>query len=172
MTMFHWRDDVRGQAMVEFTLVIMVVILIMVGILDFGRVIFAHNDSSHASRVAARQASVSPLDCEGIFYVVQHQTLGQDNVTATVSYRSGPSPLNQNPPWNNSVCPAYDPAATYDNDPATGSFSTAVTPVIGGEIRVRVRNSVALATPILSNLVGSSIAVSGSSTMTVTFVPS
>jgi TadE-like protein. len=169
--MFEQRDDARGQAMVEFALVFMLVILVMVGILDFGRVIFAYNDSSHASRDAARQAAVSPLDCESIFYVVQHQTLGQDNVTATVSYRSGPSPLRQNPTWI-SVCPAYDPTVIYDNAPATGSFSTAVTPLIDGEIRVEVGNSVALATPILSNLVGSSIAVSGSSTMTVTFVPS
>lgn len=169
--MFEQRDDRRGQAMVEFALVFMLVILIMVGILDFGRVIFAYNNSSHASRDAARQATVSPLDCESIFYVVQHQTLGQDNVTATVSYRSGPSPLRQDPTWIN-VCPAYDPTVTYDNDPATGSFSTAETPLIGGEIRVQVGNSVALATPILSNLVGSSIAVSGTSTMTVTFVPS
>ncbi len=170
--MFEQRDDARGQAMVEFALVFMLVILVMVGIVDFGRVIFAYNDSSHASRDAARQATVSPLDCESIFYVVQHQTLGQDNVTATVSYRSGPSPLRQNPTWI-SVCPAYDPTVIYDNAPATGSFSsTVLDPRIGGEIRVEVGNSVALATPILSNLVGTSIAVSGSSTMTVTFVPS
>jgi Flp pilus assembly protein TadG len=164
------RRAESGQAMVEFALVLVIVILLMVGILDFGRVVFAHNDSSHAARDAARQASVSPLDCETIFHVVQQQTLGQADVTATVTYRTMPSPLNQNPSWT-SVCPAYDPTVTYDNDPTTGSLSTAATPTIGGEIRVRVDNSVAIATPILSNLVGSSLDVSGSSTMTVTFVP-
>jgi len=159
-----------GQAMVEFALVLIVIVLLMVGILDFGRVIFAHNDSSHAARDATRQASVSPLDCDTTFHVVQHQTLGQDDVTAFVWYRTIPSPLNQNPAWT-SICPTYDPTVTYDDDPTTGTLSSAVSPMIGGEVRVQVRNSVSIATPILSNLVGSGFDVSGSSTMTVTFVP-
>ncbi len=156
--------------MVEFALVLVVIVLLMVGILDFGRVIFSHNDSSHAARDATRQASVSVVDCESTYHVVQHQTRGQSSVTAQVFYRRGPSTLDQNPPWT-SVCPAYDPSVTYDDDPATGTSSVAVNPSIGGEVRVQVDNSVALATPLISNIVGSVVDVSASSTMVVTFCP-
>lgn len=152
--------------MVEFALVIVIVLLVMVGILDFGRVVFASNDSSHAARDAARQASVSPLDCDSIYYVVQRQTQAQASVTASVDYRAVPSSG-----WTTGICPAYSPAGAYDDDPATGANITA-TVSIGGEVRVVVRNAVALATPLMSNIVGGSLTVSGSSSMAVTYVPS
>lgn len=161
-----------GQAMVEFALVIIIVVLVMVGILDFGRVVFAYNDTSHASRDAARQASVAPTDCESIYSVVQRQTQGQAAVSASVDYRRQPSSSISNPAWTVGICPAYDPSASYDDDPATGTPSTAVSAVIGGEIRVVVTNDVALATPLMASLVGGSMTVQGSSSMVVTYVPS
>ncbi len=166
-----WRETSRGQAAVEFALIVPVFMLLLVGLLDVGRVVFASNDASHASRDATRFASVSPLDCDSIFYVIQHQIQGSASVTVTVSYRAIPSSSNQNPSWTN-VCPAYNPAITYDNDPSTGTMSNAVTPMVGGEIRVVVTNPVSLATPLVSNLLGGTITVRGSSDMSVTFVPS
>jgi Flp pilus assembly protein TadG len=168
------RDsDPRGQALVEFALVILVVILLMVGILDFGRVVFASNNMSHAAREATRQASVSPLDCESIYYVVQHQTQASSDVTVTVEYRLPPSSSNPDPAWAPVVCPAaYDPSATYDFDPATPALGTAVDEVkIEGEVRVTVADEVPLATPLIANLVGDVFDVSGQSAMSVTFVP-
>jgi Flp pilus assembly protein TadG len=161
----------RGQALVEFALILPVFILLLVGLLDVGRVVFAYNDASHAARDATRFASVSPLDCDSIFYVIQHQIQGDDAVTVAVSYRAIPSPSNQNPSWTN-VCPAYNPNATYDNDPATGTMSNAVVPLVGGEIKVTVTNAVSLATPLISRLLGNTITVTGSSSMSVSFVPS
>src|SRR5688572_20119200 len=102
-------SDCRGQTMVEFALVITIVILVMVGIVDFGRVVFAHNDSSNAARDATRQASVSPVDCESIFHVVQVQTQRQGAVTASVDYRNQPSVTFPSPVWTIGICPAYDP---------------------------------------------------------------
>lgn len=165
------RFTVRGQALVEFALILPVFVLLLVGLLDVGRVVFAYNDASHAARDATRFASVSPLDCDSIFYVIQHQIQGDDAVSVAVSYRPIPSSSNQNPSWTN-VCPAYNPNATYDNDPTTGTMSTAVTPMIGGEIRIVVTNTVSLATPLISRLLGNSITVRGSSSMSITFVPS
>lgn len=157
-----------GQTMVEFALVIIIVLLLMVGILDFGRVVFASNDASHAARDAVRQASVSPLDCDSIYFVVQHQTQGQSAVTASVEHRSAPS-ADPNAGWA-SICPAYDPAITYDDDPTTGVLSAAAAG-IGEEVRVVINNDVALATPLMSNLVGGSLSVGGSSSMAITYVP-
>lgn len=164
------RRETMGQAAVEFALIVPVFMLLLVGLLDVGRVVFAFNDASHASRDATRFASVSPLDCDSIFYVIQHQIQGSAAVTVAVTYRSIPSPSNQNPSWTN-VCPAYNPATTYDNDPTTGTMSNAVTPMVGGEIRIVVTNPVSLATPLISNLLGGTITVQGSSDMTVTYVP-
>jgi Flp pilus assembly protein TadG len=165
------RFTARGQALVEFALILPVFILVLVGVFDVGRVVFAYNDASHAARDATRFASVSPLDCDSIFYVIEHQIQGDQAVTVTVSYRSIPSSSNQNPSWT-TVCPAYNPNTTYDNDPATGSMSTAVSPKVGGEIKVTVTNAVNLATPVISRLLGNTITVTGSSSMSVSFVPS
>ena len=51
-------DKPRGQAMVEFALVIPVFILLMVGLFDFGRVIWVNDTLATASREAARYAIV------------------------------------------------------------------------------------------------------------------
>ena len=159
----------RGQAFVEFALIVPIFVLVLIGVFDVGRLVFASNDASHAARDAARFASVSPVDCDSIFYVVQHQTQRASGVSVTVSYRAAPSPSNQNPGWSN-VCPAYNAATTYDNDPATGTMSATSTP-IGGEIRVSINNPVSLATPVINSLLGGTITVNGSSTMNVTFLP-
>jgi len=52
------RQKPRGQAMVEFALVIPVFILLMVGIFDLGRVIWVNDTLSTAAREAARYAIV------------------------------------------------------------------------------------------------------------------
>jgi Flp pilus assembly protein TadG len=52
------HDRSRGQAMVEFALVIPVFILLLVGIFDFGRVIWVNDTLSTAAREAARYAIV------------------------------------------------------------------------------------------------------------------
>ena len=48
----------RGQALAEFALVFPVFFLLLMGILDFGRAIYAYNTLSNASRAAVRVAIV------------------------------------------------------------------------------------------------------------------
>ena len=50
----RWRRD--GQALVEFALVVPVLILLLFGILDFGRAIYAYNTIADAARDGARVA--------------------------------------------------------------------------------------------------------------------
>jgi Flp pilus assembly protein TadG len=52
------REKSRGQAMVEFALVIPVFILLMVGIFDLGRVVWVNDTLATAAREAARFAIV------------------------------------------------------------------------------------------------------------------
>ena len=52
------RSKTRGQAMVEFALVFPVFILLLVGMFDFGRVVWVNNTLATAAREAARFAIV------------------------------------------------------------------------------------------------------------------
>lgn len=62
------RGQSRGQGLVEFALVLPLFLLMVMGIIDGGRVIFAFNQMSQATRDVARVASVScfettPIRC-------------------------------------------------------------------------------------------------------------
>ena len=50
----------RGQSLVEFALVLPVFMVLLMALLDFGRVVFAQNTVAQAAREAARFAAVSP----------------------------------------------------------------------------------------------------------------
>ena len=52
------REERRGQTLVEFALVLPLLVLVLVGIFDFGRAIFAYNTVSNAAREGARLAIV------------------------------------------------------------------------------------------------------------------
>ncbi|HET6732747.1 TadE/TadG family type IV pilus assembly protein [Mycobacterium sp.] len=52
------RGERRGQTLVEFALILPIFILLLVGIVDFGRAIYAYNTLSNASREAVRIAIV------------------------------------------------------------------------------------------------------------------
>lgn len=52
------RDSSRGQGLVEFAIVLPVLMLLLVGFFDLGRVILAHDALGHAAREAARYAIV------------------------------------------------------------------------------------------------------------------
>jgi Flp pilus assembly protein TadG len=49
----------RGQSLVEFALILPVLLLILMGIFDFGRAVFAYNSVSEAARNGARVAIVN-----------------------------------------------------------------------------------------------------------------
>ena len=51
-------DRTRGQALVEFALVLPVLTLLLAGFWDLGRVVLAHDAANHAAREAARYALV------------------------------------------------------------------------------------------------------------------
>jgi len=53
------RQESRGQALVEFALVLPVVVLLIFGIVDVGRAVFTYNTLSEAARQASRTAIVN-----------------------------------------------------------------------------------------------------------------
>jgi hypothetical protein len=54
------RGRERGQALVEFSLAIIVFLTLMMGIVDFGRAIYQYNGVSQAAREIARVTAVHP----------------------------------------------------------------------------------------------------------------
>lgn len=83
-----WRThSERGQSLVEFALAVPIFILILIGLFDMGRAVYAFNTISNASREAARVAIVNqtPADVEGEA-LKQAVSLGLSAADVTIAY--------------------------------------------------------------------------------------
>jgi len=58
MKLLRRSDDERGQALVEFALVIPIFLLLIFGLIDFGRVVYTNNAVSQAAQDSTRWGSV------------------------------------------------------------------------------------------------------------------
>jgi Flp pilus assembly protein TadG len=130
------RDrDHRGQTIVEFALILPVFILVLVGIVDFGRAVYASSTIQNAAREAVRVAIVDQNATVIETTAIEHAvSLGIDGADVDVNF--------------------------LDPDFTTGPCST--TPNVGCIVEVEVRYTYNAATPILGNIVGT-INMSGSS---------
>jgi hypothetical protein len=59
------RDQEAGQGLVEFALTIVIFLVIMMGVIDFGQAIYKFNGVSQAAREIARVTSVHPCATPG-----------------------------------------------------------------------------------------------------------
>jgi hypothetical protein len=128
MTMLrsHERGQTRGQALVEFALVLPILLILLLGVLDFGRAIAAYNSVSNAARSGARVAIVNQ-DLAAIEAAVESEGISLGDIE-----------VEFDPDVNNKpACPADD-----------------CCPQIGCIVEVRVTSSYVPATPIFSNIVG------------------
>ena len=57
----------RGQALVEFALILPILLLIVAGIFDFGRALFTYSEVSNAVREATRYAAALTITGAGGF---------------------------------------------------------------------------------------------------------
>jgi Flp pilus assembly protein TadG len=57
--LFRRHESKRGQTLVEFALIVPLFILIVLGLFDVGRAVYAYNTASNAARSAARVAIVN-----------------------------------------------------------------------------------------------------------------
>lgn len=101
MKLFHRTQQNRGdraQAMVEFALVLPILIAILIGIFEVGRLIFTYAAVNNASREAVRYASAIGLDdsgnlkyqyCDGIREMARRSAFFTP-LTITISYDHGP----------------------------------------------------------------------------------
>ncbi len=82
----------RGQSLVEFALILPILILMLVGVLDFGRAIYAYNTINNAAREGARLAIVDQTELD-----IQERaagagvSLGVDPADVIVDFRDSAS---------------------------------------------------------------------------------
>ena len=93
----------KGQSIVEFALVLPILVMLLFGIIDFGRIFHTYLAIDHASREAARTASIGENDATIVSTAVAsassiHLTAGQvavspggtkssgSDVTVTITY--------------------------------------------------------------------------------------
>src|SRR3954471_18393898 len=88
---FHLKDE-RGQALVEFTLVIPILLLVLFAVLHFGKAINYWNDATHITAEGARYAAVNRKPVPGNAQSLQAQLLGQADSTELRSGGSGSVP--------------------------------------------------------------------------------
>jgi Flp pilus assembly protein TadG len=66
----------RGESLVELALVSFLLVLLLVGVIDFGRAFNSYEVITNASREGARYASRLPHDRDGIVAAAQDETEG------------------------------------------------------------------------------------------------
>ena len=132
---YRLRKDRRGQTLVEFALILPIFVLLLLGIVDLGRAVYANNTIQNAAREAVRVAivdqNVTVIEAEAIQQAV---ALGIDAGDVDVNF--------------------------LDSDYTTGVCTT--TPEVACIVEVEVRYAYTAATPVLGNLVGT-INMAGSS---------
>src|SRR5918996_5280451 len=127
----------RGQALVEFALILPILILLVVLAIDFGRVFFTSVSLNNATRVAANYAAAYPNGPWGA---------GSEYDRAV---RSDAGALG-------CTLPTPLPAPTFPGGTA-----------LGAEARVVLSCSFSLITPVASNVLGGSVALSSASTFPI-----
>jgi Flp pilus assembly protein TadG len=143
MRTLHRRFGVRsrgGQSLVEFALILPILLILLLGILDFGRAVAAYNSVSNGARSGVRVAIVNQ-DLPAIEAAVEYEAFGLSDVDVT-----------------------FDP--NVEGVPDCPVTSGPCCPQIGCVVGVTVATEYVPATPIFSQIVGS-ITVSSDSRMPI-----
>lgn len=147
----------RGQALPEFAMVVPLILLMAIGTLDMGRVLFAMDTSANAAREAARFAIVNSGSVGFLAAVPVSQIKDRaretaigaaSDMTITVCYSLAVPPVT--------IAPS---ACTADMNADRSSYAR------GTPVTVVVRSQINLITPALLGMTG--FTVEGSSTMLI-----
>lgn len=126
----HRTSEPRGQTLVEFGLILPIFVLVLVGIFDVGRAIYAYHTVSNATREALREAIVhqdpTAVRAEAVKAGV---ALGLTDADVVLD------------PCTDEGC-AYGVTVSYDYQPATPIIGNLFNPVISasGEMPVETVN--------------------------------
>ncbi|MGC9469245.1 MAG: TadE/TadG family type IV pilus assembly protein, partial [Anaerolineae bacterium] len=78
----------RGQGLVEFALILPVLLLIIIGTLEFGRIMFIYVNITNAAREGTRYGMVYPKDQNGIINQVMGrlELVSSNDIQLNISY--------------------------------------------------------------------------------------
>jgi Flp pilus assembly protein TadG len=78
------RERQRGQDLLEYALALPIVLLMLMSILDLGRVVYVYSSLHNSVRDGARYGIISPTDALGIEAVVRDEVAGLDQADLVV----------------------------------------------------------------------------------------
>ena len=154
---FQNRVSERGQATLEAALTFPVLIIVLLGIFDLGRAIFAYSTISNAAREGARYGIIHPTwrDSDGVSPYDEYNTIEGHAATQMATLDPGRVQIQVCLPPSN-----YD-IATYDFDACANQNTD---PKRGDPVVVTVRYDFLAATPVISALWGGGNLALGSRT--------
>ncbi len=127
------RDEPRGQALVEFALVLPFLVLVLMGIFDLGRAVYAYSTINNAAREAGREAIIDQTETHIQERAIERAvSLGVTASDVYIDYRD-----------------AATPNAESSCDDRLGEDG-----IVGCIAVVRVPYEYTAATPIIGTLVG------------------
>jgi Flp pilus assembly protein TadG len=105
------RGGERGTTILEMALIMPVLLLMAIGLLDFGRAVYVRNELAHSARDAARLASIDPANTACIRAAAsKHSSLA--TLTAADITITRPSLVAPGQPVTVAVQSKYQPVTT------------------------------------------------------------
>lgn len=153
------RRRSRGQALVELALVLPIFLLMLMLIIDFGRIIYAYHTITQDAQEAERNGVVSPA-----LTTVKYQKIRD----AALTMSPGTPLANANITGAPGVNCSSLPGGVADTISASSCFYPDGITATGNRIVVNISVSVPIITPIISNVVGGSFQIKAS---TIGFLP-
>jgi Flp pilus assembly protein TadG len=161
----------RGQVIVEYALIAVVLFILLMGAFDFGRAVWMFSSASEAAREGARYAMVRGNTCvivggclEGAPVLPVDPPIACANASSTdyvvrkaCSYLAGID-------WQNATVQVTLPARGYD---ALGIFDEGHS--VGQPVRVTVRITYRPVTALLARLVGNMVTLQSTAEQIITY---
>jgi len=140
--MSRFRRESRGQTLVEFALILPIFVLVLVGIFDGGRLVFAYHTVNNAAREGGREATVNQTLADIQTRTAQHAVaLDINPADVTVQYLAadaqGPCPGALGSPKMYGCLAVV--RVTYEYSAATPVIGALIGPIpVTGEVRFPV----------------------------------
>jgi Flp pilus assembly protein TadG len=166
------RRAKRGQSAVEFALVLPVLMLVVLGIVDFGRVFIAANALTHGTREAVRFSTVNGAVSTANLAAIRNQVITEATRSGTTVTASQVSIDYFDTTDSGCTTSPYCSVGTADNGAnytAAGTCprSDCGAPLVGDLVQVRVSVPWTAATVMINRLLPSGFAITANSAGTI-----
>lgn len=162
-------SDERGQTLVEFALIIPIVLILMLGLFDVGRIVFTNNSMSDGARQGARTGAIDPRAadyCSLVDEAVRSAIRGLPLVSYTVTYVT----VDATDDASGAETGSYLICEDGGDGPDKGGLPVTAGP--GDRVRVDLDADVDLALGVIAEAAGQpTFSLHSESTMQVTYAP-